>query len=159
MSFTFFTDRNLGRKFPSILRDAGLHVEEHDDHFGPPTPDVEWSAAVASRNWIAVSRDARIRYKANEQHAVFAAGLRQSEINIAIGAKPPAVYFGELATQANGGQRKYGGITNEVELDANLVEHCIPAAIFDGLADDYDAFLEARRRLMARKIETYFATL
>jgi hypothetical protein len=75
VSFTFFTDRNLGHKFPSILRGAGLHVEEHDDHFGPTTPDVEWIAAVASRSWIAVSRDERIRYKPNERRAVFDARL------------------------------------------------------------------------------------
>jgi hypothetical protein len=75
VSFTFFTDRNLGHKFPDILRAAGLNVEEHDDHFGPTTPDVEWIAAVASRNWIAVSRDERIRYKPNERRAVFDARL------------------------------------------------------------------------------------
>jgi hypothetical protein len=75
VSFTFFTDRNLGHKFPHILRAAGLHVEEHDDHFGPTTSDVEWIAEVAARNWISVSRDERIRYKPNERAAVFAAEL------------------------------------------------------------------------------------
>jgi len=75
VSFTFFTDRNLGHKFPDILRAAGLQVEQHDDHFGPTTPDVDWIAKVASRNWIAISRDERIRYKPNERHAVFDAGL------------------------------------------------------------------------------------
>lgn len=75
MSITFFTDRNLGHKFPNILRAAGLQVEEHDDYFGPTTPDVDWITTVASRNWIAVSRDERIRYKPNELAAVFGAGL------------------------------------------------------------------------------------
>jgi hypothetical protein len=75
VSFTFFTDRNLGHKFPSTLRAAGLDVEEHDDHFEPTTPDVEWITTVAARNWIAISRDERIRYKPNERRAVFDAGL------------------------------------------------------------------------------------
>jgi hypothetical protein len=85
--------------------------------------------------------------------------LAQSEINIAIGAKAPAVYFQELLEQVNGGPKKYGGITSEQELEANLREHCVPEAIFDGLAEDYDQFLDERRKLMAEKIKTYFATL
>jgi hypothetical protein len=28
----FFTDHNLGKVFPSILGDAGLTVQRHDDH-------------------------------------------------------------------------------------------------------------------------------
>ena len=38
--------------------------------------------------------------------------LAQSEINIAIGDKPPEKYFAELAEQCDGGKKKYGGITN-----------------------------------------------
>lgn len=29
----FFTDRDLGKKFPTILREGGLTVERHADHF------------------------------------------------------------------------------------------------------------------------------
>jgi hypothetical protein len=35
LSVVYFTDRNLGKQFPEILRAAGLTVERHDDHFGP----------------------------------------------------------------------------------------------------------------------------
>jgi hypothetical protein len=38
----FFTDRDLGKKFPEILRGAGLKVERHADHFRQDTPDAEW---------------------------------------------------------------------------------------------------------------------
>jgi hypothetical protein len=38
--------------------------------------------------------------------------LAQSEINIAIGARAPEVYFAELAEQCNGGKKRYGGITD-----------------------------------------------
>jgi hypothetical protein len=58
----FFTDRDLGRQFPALLRDAGVRLERHDDHFGPDTPDEEWIGEIGRRGWIAVSRDARIRY-------------------------------------------------------------------------------------------------
>lgn len=85
--------------------------------------------------------------------------LAQSEINIAIGDKAPAVYFKELAEQCQGGKRKYGGITDLAELKTNLAESCIPATILNGEALDYDAFLEQRRKLMAAKIQTYFKTL
>lgn len=85
--------------------------------------------------------------------------LAQSEINIAIGDKAPAVYFKELMEQCQGGKKKFGGITDLADLKANLVESCIPVAILDGDAQDYDAFLEQRRKLMAAKIQTYFKTL
>ena len=58
----FFTDRDLGRQFPALLRAAGVRLERHDDHFGPDTPDEEWIGEIGQRGWIAVSRDARIRY-------------------------------------------------------------------------------------------------
>ena len=59
---TFFTDRDLGRQFPALLRAGGVRLERHDDHFGPDTPDEEWIGDIGRRGWIAVSRDARIRY-------------------------------------------------------------------------------------------------
>src|SRR5207302_5765361 len=46
--------------------------------------------------------------------------LAQSEINIAIGDKPPEHYFKELAAQIDGGKKKYGGITDARELRNNL---------------------------------------
>ena len=85
--------------------------------------------------------------------------LAQSEINIAIGAKAPKVYFGELINQCQGGKKKYGGITNKDELIKNLLEHSIPEEIFNSLAESYDSFLEARRKLMAAKIKEYYQTL
>lgn len=85
--------------------------------------------------------------------------LAQSEINIAIGDKPPKQYFEELAEQVNGGKKKYGGITDKDELRANLVANCIPASMLEGEIPDYDAFLEERRKLMALKIKRWFEVL
>ncbi len=85
--------------------------------------------------------------------------LAQSEINIAIGDKAPAVYFKELVDQCQGAKRKYGGITDLDELNANLAENCIPNAILTDETLDYDSFLEQRRKLMAAKIQSYFKTL
>lgn len=85
--------------------------------------------------------------------------LAQSEINIAIGDKPPKRYFAELVEQCNGGKKKYGGITDERELRANLRVHCLPESLLDGQIPSYDDFLEARRKLMAQKIKSWFEAL
>jgi Uncharacterized conserved protein len=85
--------------------------------------------------------------------------VAQSEINIAIGDKPPSVYFGQLVEQCQGGVKRYGGIMDMKELTANLEEHCIPVEILSGLAENYEGFLEARRKLMAEKIRAYFGKL
>jgi hypothetical protein len=85
--------------------------------------------------------------------------ITQSEINIAISDKSPAVYFKELMEQCQGGKRRYGGITNLDDLKTNLAENCIPNAILNDEALDYDSFLEQRRKLMAAKVQSYFKTL
>lgn len=85
--------------------------------------------------------------------------IAQSEINIAIGEKPPKLYFAELWDQTHGGEVKYGGITNEEDLIHNLESHCIPLEVFNSMADDYERFLEERRKLMALKIKDYFYSL
>ncbi|MBA2668991.1 MAG: DUF262 domain-containing protein [Gemmatimonadetes bacterium] len=106
------------------------------------------------RNHLKSQGLSRARYNQIANYA-----LAQSEINIAIGAKPPSVYFQELLAQCNGGPKKYGGIRDMDELKENLRQHCIPEAIFDELAEDYEGFLAERRKLMAKRIKTYFAKL
>ena len=85
--------------------------------------------------------------------------IAQSEINIAIGAKPPATYFEELGQQVTTGAKKYGGIVDRDELVANLCMNCIPKSMLDGDVKEYEAFLAERRKLMALKIKTWFESL
>lgn len=85
--------------------------------------------------------------------------IAQSEINIAIGDKPPKEYFNTMLSQVRGGPMKYGGITEEGQLIQNLKSHCIPLDIFNSLADSYEEFLVERRKLMAAKIKDYFNNL
>ena len=66
----FFTDRDLGKRFPDILAAAGLQVERHADHFAPDCPDESWLQNIGQRGWVAVTHDGRIRYKPNELAAV-----------------------------------------------------------------------------------------
>ena len=70
MSRTYFTDRDLGKRFGEILKAGGLTIERHADHFAPNTPDEDWLAEVGKRGWIALTHDRRIRYKPNERDAV-----------------------------------------------------------------------------------------
>lgn len=85
--------------------------------------------------------------------------IAQSEINIAIGAKAPDLYFAELAAQCSGGEKKYGGITDRNDLLANLRMNCVPEGMLDGEIKDFRDFLEERRKLMALKIQCWFEAL
>jgi len=85
--------------------------------------------------------------------------IAQSEINIAIPDKAPEIYFAELAEQCNGGQKKYGGITDIEEMPGNLELSYLPITLLDGGIPAYDTFLEQRRQLMAQKVQQYFQTL
>lgn len=109
---------------------------------------------VYPKNYLKKQGFARSRYN---QIANFV--LAQSEINIAIGDKPPETYFAELIEQCNGGKKKYGGITQIGEMRDNLMVNCLPKALLDGAILPYDEFLEERRKLMAQKIKTWFESL
>ena len=85
--------------------------------------------------------------------------LAQSEINIAIGDKAPEKYFGELASQCDGGKKKYGGITDRKELEKNLEMSCLPASLLKGEVPAYEEFLDQRRKKMALKIKKWFESL
>ncbi|MCY4590231.1 MAG: hypothetical protein OXE86_06635 [Alphaproteobacteria bacterium] len=68
---TLFLDRNLGKHIVSArLRDAGVHVEVHDDRFAIDAPDEEWIRSVARRGWVAVTRDRNLRYRAHEMNSI-----------------------------------------------------------------------------------------
>jgi hypothetical protein len=45
------------------------------------------------------------------------------------------------------------------ELASNFAMHCIPDGMENRAAEDYDGFLEERRKLMAQKIKKYFKSL
>jgi hypothetical protein len=70
LSLVYFTDRDLGTRFGEILRDGGLTVEQHRDHFPPDSADETWLAEVGALGWIALTHNSRIRYTPNELDAV-----------------------------------------------------------------------------------------
>ena len=80
----------------------------------------------------------------------------QTEINIKIGNKSPRSYFEILKKQCEGGPLKLGSIESMVDLRKNLEMNCVPESIMDMEFEDYERFLEERRRLMAQYMKHYF---
>lgn len=73
----FFLDRSLGRqRLAAYLRQQGLRVEVHDDHFLPDARDEEWLRSVGSRGWVVISKDSRIRYRPLEIAMLIRHGVR-----------------------------------------------------------------------------------
>jgi hypothetical protein len=70
LSRVYFTDRDLGKQFPEILRAGGLDVRRHADFFPPACADEVWLEDVGQRQWVALTHDRRLRYKPNERAAV-----------------------------------------------------------------------------------------
>jgi len=70
VSLVYFTDRDLGKKFPAILAAAGLLVERHDDLFPPDGSDEQWLEYCGRNERIAITHNQRIRYTPNELAAV-----------------------------------------------------------------------------------------
>lgn len=85
--------------------------------------------------------------------------VAQSEINIAISNKEPALYFRQIIEQCQGGESRYGNINNLDQVRENLRMNCIPENIVNMSVQEYFDFLAERRRLMAYKIRDYFYSL
>lgn len=83
----------------------------------------------------------------------------EKRINIAIGDRRPGDYFSEALHACEAGERYFGDISDADALERNLKANCIPSDIFEMGAEDYEKFLEERRKLMAEKIKGYFLGL
>ena len=70
MNRVWFTDRDLGKRFPEILAAAGLTVERHHDLFLPDGSDEQWLEHCGRNGRVAITHNLRIRYTPNELAAV-----------------------------------------------------------------------------------------
>jgi hypothetical protein len=74
---TFFIDRCLGKKLiVQVLREAGITVEIHDDHFPANALDVDWLPQIGQRGWVILTKDSRISKNKLERMAVANANVR-----------------------------------------------------------------------------------
>jgi predicted nuclease of predicted toxin-antitoxin system len=59
----FYLDRNFGSKIvPGILRKANILCQVHDDCLAVDAADEEWVRLCSEKNWIAITKDAQIKY-------------------------------------------------------------------------------------------------
>ncbi len=73
----FFTDRDLGKLIPTLLRSGGLSVRAYHEHFSSPeTPDPTWIEFVGKQGWIAITHDRTIRYTPEAVDALMEAGTK-----------------------------------------------------------------------------------
>lgn len=85
--------------------------------------------------------------------------MLQTEVNIQISNRAPIDYMQSVLEQCNGGENKYGGISDMTTLEKNMAENCIPSNFSTMDVNSYDDFLKARRVLMAKKLKEYFESL
>lgn len=85
--------------------------------------------------------------------------MLQTEINIQISDRAPVGYMKSIEKQCAGEENKFGAINNLEDLKKNMAENCIPIGFENMTESDYKDFLLARRKLMAKKIHTYFDSL
>jgi hypothetical protein len=73
----FFIDRCLGNKvIVETIRETGITIEIHDDHFPQNSLDVDWLPEVGKREWVILTKDANIGRNKLERLAVTNAGIR-----------------------------------------------------------------------------------
>ena len=90
---TFFTDRDLAKKFPNLLRAAGLNVVRYSDVFGrdEAVADNVWIQRAAKNGWVALTRDKNIK---RDPEAIRTIRQENGRVFIVRGALP----HDELAT-------------------------------------------------------------
>lgn len=82
------------------------------------------------------------------------------QVNKAISDQAPNRYFGKIIQQMKDSNSiVIGNIRNEDELKSNLSENAIPEQVITMTYDNYDEFLNDRRRLMANMIRDYYRDL
>ncbi len=60
---------------PAALRQAGLQIEVHADHFKDNAPDYLWLQECGRKNWVVLAKDRNIKRNPLERQALFNAGL------------------------------------------------------------------------------------
>jgi hypothetical protein len=80
----------------------------------------------------------------------------QSEINIKVGNKPPKDYFEVITKQMLEQNQQVSGLATEQQLLDNLKMNCVPVEIMEMTIENYNDFLNLRRKQMALKIKDYY---
>ena len=79
--------------------------------------------------------------------------------NIKIGKQAPVQYFDRVKSQLVTNSYDLCTIDSEALLTQNLRDNDIPVSIINAVATDYESFLKERRKLIAKRIKTYYEQL
>lgn len=82
-----------------------------------------------------------------------------TQVNKAISDDAPIDYFSRAVHQCSTKEPTIGNITDLETLKQNIAENALPGEIISMTVADYDDFLNKRRHLMAKIIETYYKQL
>ena len=82
-----------------------------------------------------------------------------TQVNKDISDDAPYDYFTKAFQACERGEAAYGNIKDTKELEENLNSNCIPFEVVEMSHSDYPAFLEQRRKMMAKKIQDYYNNL
>ena len=58
------------------LREAGVRVEVHHDHFEPDAEDAHWLPIVGQKGWVVLSKDRHFRHNYLEIVAMFKGNVK-----------------------------------------------------------------------------------
>ncbi len=83
----------------------------------------------------------------------------QQEVNIKIGDAAPHEYIGRVFEQCQKGEAIFGAITDLETLKENLKANCLPSELTSYAAENFEDFLDVRRKKMAEKIKIYYQKL
>lgn len=73
---TFFFDHNVSPKIAQILRILKKDIKTCSEDFKPEVEDEEWLRTIASKGWIFVTLDHRIRHRGPERLVLQQTGVR-----------------------------------------------------------------------------------
>ncbi len=82
-----------------------------------------------------------------------------TQVNKDVSDDAPYSYFGKAVAACEKGESVFGNICVKSELFENMESNCIPLDVIEMEHTDYPAFLEKRRKMMAKKIQDYYNDL
>lgn len=83
----------------------------------------------------------------------------EQSINIKVGKQPPEKYMERVKEEIGENKVNLTSITSLEELDKNFKQNDIPRSLSHSTFEDYENFLAERRKLMAKRIKSYYQKL
>lgn len=79
--------------------------------------------------------------------------------NIKVGKMPPTEYLNKIKEQINEGVNEISTLDTESALEENIKTNDIPSFITEATHQNYNTFLQERRKMMSKKLKAYYENL